>query len=168
MALLLLKPAWALDIQYKATDLADTVVGEDRWHFDYVLRGSLGQFEGVTLIFEAGSFDQLDLAVAPDPAALIGYVGQPTLGADGLLTLSAERPIVDEAFSFAVNVVNLRSVPPGPQVFQHFDADFVVVGEGVTRPIPEPATALLLVTGVVTLGAVRRRLIPRTRSVAVA
>ncbi len=151
--------AGALTVTYQAVDLVDTVPGADRWRYDYALSGDLGEFEGVTLLFDVASFRTLQVVAAPDPAGLSSFLEQPSpvLSADGLYTLSAERPIAAERFGFALAFDWVGRGSPGSQPYELFDADFNLTGSGLTAPVPEPASASLLMLALSALALLLRR-----------
>ena len=141
-------PSWAIQVRYKATDVVDATLGVDRWQLEYFFHGSLEQFQGLTILFPADRFAGLTLVHAPDPRAFSSYFSPPGFGADGLLTLTAERQIVGETVPFGLAFESLGSAPPGAQPFEIFDADFNIVNTGITRPVPEPGSMALLAMGV--------------------
>ncbi len=152
-------PAWALDITYVATDLPDTVSGADRWRVDYSLSGDLAEFEGVNVLFAFDRYSDIQLAEAPDAAALSYYIEQPVapLALDGLFVVTAVRPIVGESQAFAVSFDLLGGGTPAAQPFETFDANFTLTGTGVTVPVPEPASAVLLLAALAALALLKRR-----------
>ena len=149
--------AWPLSVTYTAVDLANAVPTADRWRYDYTLRGDLGEFEGLSLLFAYGTHAALQAATVPDPAALAYVIEQPYAGlmADGLFTVSAQRPIVGETLGFSVAFDHLGTGAPGAQPYELFDANFTVTGSGVTTPalpaVPEPATSALLLMALAAL-----------------
>jgi hypothetical protein len=151
--------AGALTVTYQAVDLADTVPGTDRWRYDYALSGSLGEFEGLNLLFDFDTFQALEVIAAPDPAALSSYLEQPSpaLSADGLYALSAARPIVAERFAFALAFDWRGAGPPGSQPYELFDADFNLTGSGLTVPVPEPGSASMLMLALTALALLLRQ-----------
>jgi MYXO-CTERM domain-containing protein len=152
--------AWSAEVRFKPADLPDIVSAEDLWEFQYTLAGDFAQFDGLTLVFAADKFAGLSLARPPDTAAFASLLAQPQpgLGADGLLTLTAERAVISETHQFSVSFVWLASGLSGAQPFEVFDGtNFEVTQFGVTQAIPEPKAASLLLLGLVALAALRRR-----------
>lgn len=151
--------AWPLSVVYTAVDLADGVSGADRWRYDYTLSGDLAEFEGVNLLFAYGTYQALQVVAAPDPSALGYYLAQPApaLMADGLFTVSAVRAITGERLGFSVAFDHLGAAPPGAQPYELFDANFTITGNGFTTPVPEPASAGLLLMALAALALRRQR-----------
>jgi hypothetical protein len=151
--------AGALTVTYQAVDLVDTVAGADRWRHDYVLNGDLGEFEGLSLLFDVASFRALKVAAEPDPTALSSFLEQPSpaLSADGIYTISAVRPIAAERLSFGLSFDWIGRGAPGSQPYELFNADFNLTGLGRTAPVPEPASASLLVLALSALALLLRR-----------
>lgn len=151
--------AMALEVIYKSVDLADSVPGTDRWRYDYTLIGSLGEFEGVNLLFDPATRGALQIVTPADPGALGMFIDQPNpaLQADGLVIVSAVRPIVNERLTFAIAFDRLSGGVPADQPYEVFDANFTLVGAGVTTPVPEPATAALFLAALAMLAPMLRR-----------
>jgi hypothetical protein len=163
LMLLLSSPARALEVQYAAVDVADSVVGVDRWRYDYSFVGSLAEFEGLSLLFDFSSRAGLQVASPPDSTALDYVLEQPStaLQADGLFTVSAVRPIAGEKLNFSVSFDALSGVPPGAQRYELFDADFNVTGTALTVAVPEPPSGVMLLAALAVLMPLMRRRLAR-------
>lgn len=152
--------ASAQQVQFVAVDIVDTQPGVDAWRYDYVSSGALGEFEGFTLLFDRSAYAGLSLVAPPPASAFDAAVAQPDigLGADGLLSLTAQRPIgAGEAFSFSVRFAHLGTGTPGSQPFELYADDLHITGGGITSAVPEPATIAFLLAGLVAVGMRVRR-----------
>ena len=163
LLLLLSAQSRALEVQYVAVDVDDIVAGTDRWRYDYTMVGNLGEFEGLSLLFDYASRAGLQIASPPDPGALGYFIEQPSaaLHADGLVTVSAVRPIVSERLGFSVSFDRLAGGPPGAQGYELFDANFTVTGSAITVAVPEPPSGLLLLAALALLVPLMRRRLAR-------
>ena len=174
LALITLCPttSHAGSITYEATNLADVTPGEDLWQYRYVLSGfTFGLHFGFDVFFPLSdgylfgdikntppSNTEWDtIALQPDPAL-------PDDGRYDALALVANASLAD---AFIVDFIWRGTGIPGSQPFEIFGDTFTVIDEGRTvpaggtTPIPEPATLLLLVSGIAILGYVHhRRVLP--------
>ena len=128
------------------------------WDITYTITsGSLLAGQGISILFHPddaeflfarpGGADWDVIAIQPDPLL-------PDWGAFDALAL-VDDP--DMSGSFAASFVWLGESPPGVQDFIVYDTDFSILESGVTMPIPEPATALMLGLGLMGLGLAGRR-----------
>ncbi len=160
LAALFLLPAvaGAATITFTPTDLADTTLGEDLWLYKYrVSDFTFGAGEGVTITFDRALFTKLQ-----NPPPLVNadwnvLTLQPdlALSSNGLydaLALRAPPSLTDE---FKVTAVWLGAGVPGAQPFLLYDSGFTPIAQGKTAPVPEPSTALLMLSGTA-LAALRR------------
>ncbi len=175
MALLLAAMAWAgraeaITIQFQATDLADTVVGEDRWRYDYVVSDILfAADEGFSVYFDLSLYAALDTAPGAAGADwdLLALQPDPVLPSDGVFDALALVGAASLALPFPVefNWLGGPGTSPGSQAFDVYALDplgaFVLLDSGRTRPagaVPEPGvTALLVLGGWAVAAAARRR-----------
>lgn len=157
--------AHAASIRYQATDLIDTISGQDLWQIDYTISGPLDVFQGINLLFSPEQFASITLLSNSSPDLLdVAPILQPDAGltADGLLTITALDSL-DSGFSgkLGVSLVWSGSDLPGVQPYEWLDDSFNVIGSGVTTPVPEPQSIWLLMTSLATaaaaVGVSRRR-----------
>lgn len=157
--------AHATAISFVATDLADITVGEDLWEYTYtVSENTFDTDYGFTIFFDYNLYGAIDpspispntdwdvLTWAPDTSI-------PDDGAFDALSLTDGASLAD---SFTVSFVWLGSNAPGSQYFEVYDPSFSTIETGnavagVSAPIPEPATMLLLGTGLVGLVGYRKK-----------
>ena len=151
--------AHAVTVQYETIDLADVVSGEDLWQYRYQVSGTFETFGGFNLLFEPGSYSQLE---EPPPVVNADWavtVTQPAPGlpADGLYTATALSAPPDLSSTFVLNVVWLGGGSPGAQPFDVFNSTFDVIETGVTTVVPLPAAGWLLGAGLILIARRRRR-----------
>lgn len=158
IALGLAQPCLASPVQiaYLATDLPDTVPGEDRWLYEYFVSGfTFDADQGFSIAFDASLF--ADLADPPPPVNTdwdpLTFQPDPALDSPGLydaLALASGASLTDP---FVVSFTWLGGPQtPGFQFFtvNAFDASgfLTVLETGRTvpliQPIPEPATGVLV------------------------
>lgn len=165
-ALLLATSSWAATVTYMATDLADTLVGQDLWQYTYVINGPLASFNSANVLFAPANFADLNLVSNSDPGSLdvVNTQPDPFLPADGQSTMLA---LVDLSGSFSalidVSFVWLGAGAPGSQPFQILDDQFNLIAEGRTTPtdappprVPEPNGMLLTLTALGLAARLRR------------
>ena len=160
VASLLATPAGAVVVTYAATDVADTVSGEDRWRVRYVLdEFPFDAGYGFTVYFDPDLY--ADLVASPaHPNAdwdAITVEPDPDLGADGLYDAEAlaDAPAID--VSFVVTFRWLGAGVPGAQPFEVRDPSLATVdGEVGTTVLPEPAPLAASAAALASL-ATRRR-----------
>ena len=78
----------------------------------------------------------------------------PDDGAYDALALQDGASLAD---SFVVSFVWLGSGVPGSQFFEVYDPDFNTIESGETAPVPEPATILLVGSGLLALAGLGKR-----------
>ena len=141
--------ARAAAIGYTATDLADTTAGEDLWLYQYHVSGfTFGSGEGFTITFDRSLFTKLQ---SPPPLVNADWnvlTLQPdlALSSNGLYDALALRAAPSLANDFRVTAVWLGAGTPAAQPFTIYNASFTTIAQGQTAAVPEPATALLLLS----------------------
>jgi len=148
-------------ISYQATDLPDTVPGQDLWQYQYSLSGtSLSAGEGFDVFFALADGYQFGDLVDPltGPSGewdVLAIQADPGLPADGIFDAVA---IVNDPIStapFTAAFIWRGTGTPGAQHFEIFDSSFTVTESGTTAPEPT-ATALVLVALASLIRRVRR------------
>jgi len=145
----------------------------DQWQTDLVLvnDGTPEQITGFTVYFDESLFT--DLSVASSPANWDSLVIQPDLalaspGFFDSLVIAPGIPLLlgqqQAGFSVLIRYAGAGSPPMLP--FEIVDANFNVLFSGLTTPIPELPTVMLLTMGLGLIAACRRRekLVLSTRS----
>ncbi len=155
--------AHAIGIYYQATDLADTTAGEDLWQYTYTVSDHTFTADtGFTIYFDLGLYDLLDPA-PPDPNAdwdILTWDPDPNLPDDGAYDAYSLADSASLADQFTVSFVWLGAGTPGAQFFDVYDGlswEVLESGNTAAAPVPEPATMLLLATGLAGLAALRKR-----------
>ncbi|MFH1673379.1 MAG: PEP-CTERM sorting domain-containing protein [Pseudomonadota bacterium] len=150
----------AIQILYEATNLADTTPGEDLWQYEYAVSDySFDVDYGLTIYFDYSLYSNL---VDPppyvnddwDPIVWQPDNGIPDDGAYDALALESGASLADP---FAVSFVWLGSGVPGSQFFEVYDPYFNTIESGDTAPVPEPATILLVGSGLLGLAGLGKR-----------
>lgn len=153
-------PAQAAGIDYSLSAL-----GDDVWRYEYTLdtSGAAFDFDAFTVYFDLpGTVEILGfsapeswdgLVIQPDPAL-------PDAGFFDVLSLAGLIAADSRISGFSVEFRQAAGSLPGSQRFELLSSDsFEVVYSGVTAPVPEPASAAMLLGGlsVVVLVARGRR-----------
>lgn len=155
----------AARIEYRATDIPDTVTGENLWSYTYwVSDFSFAANQGFTIGFDRTLFASLE---SPPPAVNPSWnvitlqpdLNLPDDGAYDALALINNPSLAD---TFRVGFLFLGSGSPGsqPYTINQFNASGDWIAEldsGVTVPrrdtiIPEPSSGALLLLGLLTAG----------------
>ena len=153
--------AYAININYHATDLADTTTGEDLWQFSYTVSDhTFAADTGFTIYFDLGLYDFLD-PFPPSPNAdweVLTWDPDPSIPDDGAYDAYAWADNASLADPFTISFVWLGTGTPGSQLFDVYDGitwEFIDAGATAAAPtgapVPEPTTMLLLGTGLVGL-----------------
>ena len=152
-------------VTYTATDLADTVPGQDQWRYTYTISAPLPLFHSVNLLFSPLLY--ADLAVSGSSTGLSPVVSQPDtlLPADGQLTVTATTGIpIGATETVDLDFIWLGGGVPGSQPYELLDDGFSIIEPSprLTRlagslSIPEPASLGLLALGLLLLPSQHRR-----------
>lgn len=139
-------------LMYQAVDLADVIVGQDLWRYDYALEGTgLLAGQGLTIFFDYQNYASLQspppgvagwdiLAVQPDTLlSSAGFFDALALGNVGNLS----------GVTFSIEFVWLGQGVPGAQPFSFYDSTngFAQIAGGQTSAVPEPAAIWLGMAG---------------------
>lgn len=166
-ALLLPAAANALMIQYTATDLADTTLGEDLWQYDYTVSDqTFNAFEGFSIFFDPTHYGALSLPTTPSSSDWDVITFDPDLGIpdDGLFDALALVNNPSLSGTFSIQFVWLGAPDtPGAQDYETYTCGdlnctgFSTLSSGSTASsaIPEPASLSLFLAGLLGLGARR-------------
>ena len=147
-------------ISYEATDLADIAPGEDLWQYSYTVSDFVFDTDyGFTLFFDYQLYANLE---DPPPSVNSDWdsiVLQPDSGIpdDGTYDALASVDGASLADSFTVSFVWLGSGTPGAQSFDVYDPSFNTIDSGQSAPVPEPATILLVGSGLVGIIALKKK-----------
>lgn len=153
-------PARAVEVSYFPRDVADVVVGEDRWTYQY----SLDEFAydagyGLTVYFDPDLYVDLDPSPAAPNAHWDAITVEPdaNLGDDGFYDAEALVDLPPIGGAFTVSFVWLGAGPPGAQAFEVREPapSFATVLTGTTV-LPEPGSSALGACALCALIATRR------------
>jgi len=168
---LLLAGSWssaqATIIYYKATDLADSIIGDDLWQYEYLVNGqNFLTDQGFDIFFPVSDGYQngdLDYTPSSPNADWDVFSIQPELSLpaphNGFFEAVA---LVDNAGLndwFSLSFIWRGIGQPGSQAYDIIDTDLSIITSGRTVPynpnpsVPEPAVWLLLLPGLVYFGS---------------
>lgn len=154
----------AATIQYEVQNISGST-----WEYTYTVSGyTFGDGEGFRIFFDYlayGSFPLTPTSPNVDWDVLAIDPDVPLLG-DGVYDAFALIGAPSLADPFIVQFTWLGPGLPGTQIFEIYDANFSTIASesGMTSPIPEPATLLLLssgLAGIVATKRSRRKKVPR-------
>jgi hypothetical protein len=155
----------ATSILYSVTELN---AAQNLWEYNYSVGGaSFGissgyAASGFDVYFDPTLYANLDTApVAPNGDWFV-FTVQPdaTLAADGAYTAQAVADSASITSAFSISFTWQGAGTPGPQPFDVFDPNFLIVQQGFTSQasaVPEPASILLFSGGMLGLTWLRRR-----------
>ncbi len=165
--------AQAAGIGYQAT-LIDAASQRWRYTYDltqYAVYGSTSFLAGDVLDFDFNANLYADLTLLPegpgvDWSAMV-IQPDPALPALGYYDLQAQVRNPSLAGPFTVAFTWLGSGTPGWQSFEVYDSNFRMITGSITHPVPEPASAYMLMAGLLggawMLGGRRGRVVRRAR-----
>jgi hypothetical protein len=131
--------SFGTDIQYQATDLPDSVPGEDLWQYHYVVSGSFAPFTGFNILFDPTQYGALsDASGGGGNWDTLSLDPDPLFPADGIFSASVSSSATQTSAEFDVTFVWLGSGTPAEQGFEVFDDLFNVVETGQTTPSSGP------------------------------
>lgn len=163
LLILLLVPvgtSHAIQIVYEATDLTDVIPGQDLWQYSYTVSDySFYMDYGFTIWFDYALYSDLEdpppfVNIEWDPIVWQPDINIPDDGAYDALALVDGASLADP---FIVSFVWLGTGIPGSQPFDVYDPSFTTIESGVTAPVPEPSTVLLIGSGLLGLAFLRKR-----------
>lgn len=143
-------------IEYAATPL-----GGSLWRYDYtVVNTGLTAFDELTIDFDATAFSGLNLLSSPTGWDSLVVQADPAIPAAGFLDSLSNSRFLSGAIAsgFAVSFNFLGTGTPSSQPFTIVDpSTFDVLASGVTSPVPEASTWLLMPAGILILLLMRGR-----------
>lgn len=158
--------AWASPTAiYVATDLPDTVVGQDLWRYDYTISGPVDAFGSMNLLFSPSSYASLMSQTLDATLSLLDVQPDAGASADGIVYISPLNGLLAaDATALSVEFVWLGELgsTPGAQTFEVVDGAGNPAGTGETAvqstsAVPEPSTLLLTASGLLALAVRHKR-----------
>jgi hypothetical protein len=166
LSLVLVCPALvsATTVYYTAVNLNDTIPGQDRWEYRYTLSAfSAVPDAGFTMYFDPALYADLQNPIVPENWNYNLAQPDTTWTFDGVFDAEALTAGAATA-PFSIDFTWLGTGTPGSQpfdIYQLDDAGDLTSLQSGMSTVPEPATALLLASGLAALSIIRRK---RTRS----
>lgn len=150
---------------YVATDLADTVVGQDLWRYDYTISGPLDAFGSMNLLFSPSSYADLTSHTTDANLVLLDVQPNALLSGDGIVYVSPMNGLLAaDTAELSVEFIWLggSSSTPGTQPFEVVDDAGNPAGNGMTASqaggtVPEPSGLLLAATALLAMSVKRKR-----------
>lgn len=140
-------------ISYTATD-----IGSDRWEYSYTVEniGLVGGIEEFTIWFDYGLYDNLIVTTPETPPEWDQIVWQvePVLkdpGGYDALAKSLNIGVGENVSGFSVSFDWIGVGDPGSQIYHIINPDNYSVPIETGYTVPEPATCLLLLSGLLFL-----------------
>jgi hypothetical protein len=148
-----------LSVTYVATQISG-----DEWQYDYTLSGPFAVGDDLAVYFPLATSSALnDLQTGGSDWTTFAFQPDPALPADGEFDMLANVDNPSLAPTFSIQFIFSGTGSPGTQNFVLYDPDFNIVTSGVTQPagelspVPEPATFVLLGSGLAAMARARRR-----------
>ncbi len=150
---------------FVSTDLADTVVGEDLWRYDYSISGPVDAFGSINLLFSPSSYANLQSHALDPNLSLLDVQPDAVASANGIVYATPLTGLLaGDMATLSVEFTWLGGPggTPGAQPFEVVDGGGNLAGVGetelrVTSAVPEPSTLLLTATALLAL-TVKRKL----------
>jgi hypothetical protein len=150
----------ATAIYYSAQNLVDTTPGQDLWQYSYtVADNTFNQDDGFTIYFDYGLYTGIDPISASSDWDAIGWDPDIILSVSGFYDAVSLVNTASLTEPFVVSFIWLGNGIPGAQLYDVYDSTFTTIESGSTTPapVPEPASLILVGTGLMGLARLRNR-----------